>query len=420
MLFRSAFACTAAAAAATLALTSAVSSAPVTEAPQHQHQRRQQSQCQSLGHGPLGFNSSGIGIYSKDPPSTYLEAQDGQIVATTDAPYNGTFFEFIQCNYDPPAYQGKGAIDTYQGYIKAPDGSCLSVDSLTGQDVAIKTEPCDFSGNQYYGGVKDNQHFQFQLDSFFSYYSVVFLGSVPGPANASDFGAGGNYHFSLSDSGVLDVSYLADQPQTGNGGEQLIAQLNGQYVSQKVMSPCKLVKSGPVELVDRQTGQTQSAYAGDSRPNASQFSKRQLLFNGTTTSPDTFSFYQCDSTYMGFQSDDTNYYGHFTSDVPGETGCYTVDQESIITGSLVNLSGSGYNSTSPDSGCGINDGNVQFSSFFHLTNNNGNYEINFLGYTTAEPAQQYSFGLDQDAQDSLQQFLVLNQTSTQYTLRFVD
>lgn len=410
------------AAAVTLVLASSASSSPITVAPKHQTQRRQQPQCKSLGQGPLGFNSTAIGLYSNDPPATYLKPQDGRIVATKDAPYNGTFFEFIQCNYEPPGYEGKGAVDTYQGYIKAPDGDCLTVDSLTGQNVAIKTETCNFSGSQYYGGVSADQHFQFQLDTFFPYYSVVFLGDVAGPVDASDFGEGGNYHFSLSESGELDVSYLADQPQKGNRSEQLIAQLNGQYVSQKVMSPCKLVKSGKVELVDQHTGQTQPAHAGDTSPQSVPFYKELLLFNATTASPDTFSFYQCDSTYMGFQSDDINYYGLFTSDVPGQIGCYTVDHQANFrdNGRYVTLTGNDYNSTSPYSSCGINDGRIQLNSFFHLTNNNGKCEINFLDYTTAEPTDQYGWGLRADTDDASQQFLVINSTSTQYTLRFID
>ncbi|KAJ9475263.1 Pol II transcription elongation factor [Pseudozyma hubeiensis] len=411
-------------AALALAMASSVSSAPVNPISENYQQRRQDSQCQSLGQGPLGFNSSKIGLYSSQPPATWLEAKDGKIVATTDAPYNGTFFDFIQCSYDAPPYLGEGSVQTYQGYIKAPDGNCLAVRPLEGQYVAVVTDTCDFSGDQSYGGVDANQHFQFQLLSFDYFYSVVFLGSTAGPVNASDFGAGGNYHFGLDNTGELEVTYLADKPQTGESSEQLIAQIGSQYVSEKVMSPCTLVKSGHVELVDQGSGQTLPVYAGDSRPGHDSVFDQVLVVNGTATaaSADTFSFYQCNSTYMGFEPDSNNFYGHFVSDVPARTGCYNVEYIDNIGnhGRAVTLSGTNDTSTSPNAPCGVNDGGIQLSSFFHLENENGKYVINFLGHTTADQAEQYSWTLNNEDTDASQQFLVANQTSAEYQLRFID
>lgn len=133
------------------AVLASVSAAPVAEAASQQ--------CASLGKGPLGFNASGIGIYSTNPPAVYVAIDDtttngDRLMASQKAKWEDqTMFEFFNCSYTPPPYFGKGSILTYQGYIKAPDGNCVSISALNTQGAYLSTVPCKFQDDSSMGGV---------------------------------------------------------------------------------------------------------------------------------------------------------------------------------------------------------------------------------------------------------------------------
>ncbi|TKY87580.1 hypothetical protein EX895_003594 [Sporisorium graminicola] len=196
------------------------------------------AQCQSLGKGAFGYNSTSIWIYATTPPGAYLTVDDSKhIVASTVPTYeNQTMFEFFSCLHTPAPYQGKGAIDTYQGYIQAPNGECVTLHDLDNPRTHVETQPCRFNDVTAIGDVAHAQHFQFQTDSFYSYYSAVFLGSTHGPVSTNAFGGGGHRIFSLdpAPSSAAGTSYLKSTKVTGdaqsaNPSTMLIGQLGDEY-----------------------------------------------------------------------------------------------------------------------------------------------------------------------------------------------
>ena len=105
------------------------------------------SECKSLGKGPLGFNASGIGIYASNPPQTYLTFEDNSdyLIASSKPKYEKPeMFEFWNCTYTPPPYQGKGAVEYFQGYIQSNDGKCITASSLKSQGAHFSKEECAF------------------------------------------------------------------------------------------------------------------------------------------------------------------------------------------------------------------------------------------------------------------------------------
>lgn len=395
----------ASAAAVVLAMAPAASGAPFA---------RDAEQCISLGKGALGFNSSEITIYTNKPAGTYLTVDDGHVRASGRPTYeNQTMFEFFNCSYTAPPTLGKGSVLTYQGYIKSPDGNCVTVNTLNSQNVPVRTEPCSFSSQSSLGNVEANQHFQFQLDSFYYYYSADFLGNLAGPVNASDFGAGGNYHFSINEKALM-VSYEADSPQTGKFSEMLFGQLGDQYKpTTRTMPNCTLVKSGSVELVNTKTGETQPVTAGYTAAFPYGYSP---LLNGTGNGE--FSFYQCDSVYMGYESDDNNSYGHFGSNAYGQR-CFSVQSGGDLNDYLIETPASGDEVYQPP--CSLDDNSSQDAIYFHLAKTSDGYEINYLGAPASANAEEYGWQTYKDPQQTDGTTVVeVDPSSTDYKLCFTN
>jgi hypothetical protein len=295
---------------------------------------------------------------------------------------NQTMFEFHACSYTAPPYQGKGSVDTWQGFITTAKGHCLTISELEGQGAVMEAHDCIYDAGRP-AGVRAAQHFQFQLDSFYSFYSANFLGKAKQPSDTQDFGAGGNYHFNLApeedrdDSRlVLTANFLSQEPQEGDLGEMLIGQLGTQYHRPPKQFPeCRLVKRGAVELVNRKTGKAFPVTVhGD---NYNTYDKVPVL-NGTQSYAG-FGFYQCDSEYMGYTSDNTNYYGHLTIEedesegycfarLQGESGAEDAISSQYVYGG----------------GCGTTEDSSQLQTFFHLSVTDTAYEIEFLGQTSVK------------------------------------
>ncbi|CDW94838.1 hypothetical protein [Sporisorium scitamineum] len=330
----------ASAAAAALALAQLSIAVPVSRS-------TADPQCTSLGKGALGYNSSSIGLYSTmDPPEYYITVDSNHLVVSKVPTYeNRTMFEFFNCLYTAPPDFDEGSVQTYQGYIKAPNGECVTNPGITRDLDYVEMKECIFSNNSLLGDVIDNQHFQFQLDTFTYYYSVVFLGETPGPINASDFGAGGNYHFSVPNPLVsVGDSYLdvgrSKQPQTGKLSEMLIAQIGDQYQpTTRQLPKCTLVKNGTVKLVNTKTGETHSVSTNTSNAFIDA-NAAQIDGIGDTG----FAFYQCPAGTKGSNDD-----------------CSTADTD------------------------------AQLSDFFHLAKTDDGYDITFVGTIAAEKAAEYGW-----------------------------
>lgn len=400
------------AAALTLAAVGTTSAVPVSSA-------ASANQCVSLGKGAFGYNSTSIGLYSRGPPAKYLSLKDEHVVESHTPQYqNQTQFEFFNCSYTPPPYEGKGSVETYQGYIKGPDGNCVTVDRLKQSGVPVKSEPCSFTGDSSLGNVEAQQHWQFQLLSFNDYYTAVFLGDTPGPVDQNSSGAGGNYHFSF-DGADLIANYDANSPQQSKQSEQLIGQLGNQYVPPtREMPACKLAKVGGMELVSTSTGQAQPVNAGYTAAFAYGFSP---LLNSTNDS--VFSFYQCDSAYMGYESDDNNIYGHFALNntqysYPGCFNRATGGNGAIPSESLDNYlidTGSVY-------ACPLDDTQAQVGIFFHLAKtSDGKYEVNWLGGPKSDDQKEWGWNVFKDPKQTDGTSVVkVDQNSTEYKLRFTN
>ncbi|EST07245.1 hypothetical protein PSEUBRA_003419 [Kalmanozyma brasiliensis GHG001] len=413
MPFKSTLAASAAAAAAAIALIPAVAAAPSALSPRR-------ANCKILGKGALGFNSTSIPIYSNAPPAYYLTIDannDNQIAVSKTPTYeNQTMFEFIQCQYTPDQYpEGKGAISTYQGHIRGPDGQCVSVQHIKSPNSYVKMEPCDFSGDAAHGGVKAAQHFQFQLDTFTYFYSAVFLGKKAGPQEHETFGAGGHSHWSLQteyqsrpNDKWLFNSFQPSNAQTGDRAHQLIGQLGDQYKPTTKPAPtspaCKLVKSGNMELVNTKTGATQSVTTDF--PSNFPYAKSPLInANGNPT----FNFYQCSSDYMGYTSTDGDYYGHFQSAAYNGTACFS-RQIPTDNGNVNNyILESTYQ-------CLTGDGKAQLPNFFRLKKDARGYEVHYLGSTKSENKPEFGWTLA--AGNGSQPVIVNPSGMTDYQLLF--
>lgn len=222
------------------------------------------------------------------------------------------------------------------------------------------------------------QHFQFQRGGEYTYHSAVFLGETPGPVDATQFGAGGNYHFYMVDSETKDFLAFRDsrtQPQTGDKSEMLIGQLGQTYkVPIKTFPECKLVNT--------KTGETQKVTSNV----AAQFPYgNSPLIHGTGES--NLEFYQCDSTYMGYQQDASNFYGHFASDSSNPKDCFI----HALGGEENNMIIEVFPQDSAGKSCGTDDTYVQVPSFFHLTRTHDGFEINYLGATKSEGKAEYGW-----------------------------
>ncbi|GAC94344.1 hypothetical protein PHSY_001915 [Pseudozyma hubeiensis SY62] len=404
MFLKSTFAATASAAA--LVLASLTSAAPTSS--------NYQPDCKSIGKGAFGYNSSAIGIYSNKPPQTYLTvaSDNNRLIASTVPDYQEqTLFEFFNCSYKPAPYVGKGAIDTYQGYIKAPNGECVTVADTSSSRSYVLTSPCKFNSDKSYGNVDPSQHFQFQTDTFYSFYSVVFLSKVHGPVDTNSFGSGAHYHFSISDKKrpYLISSHQPSNPQDGKLNEMLIAQIGDEYKpTTKTFPACKVVKTGNVELVNTQTGAVHPVTTDYGH----QFPYAQTILIGGTGNP-SFSFLECDSEYMGYKSDSTNTYGHFKSnEFDGEASCFTKqtggDLNDLILESQVNGNPPEY------------DTKDQIPAYFRMQQtSDGYYQLNYLGGRASDNVTPSQWMPKRDASQSDDVTTVfVDASNTGYTLRF--
>ncbi|SJX64385.1 uncharacterized protein SRS1_15026 [Sporisorium reilianum f. sp. reilianum] len=384
-------------------------------------------QCTSLGKGALGWNSSVIPIYSNNPPEYYITVatndSDRLVVSTVPDYETQTMFEFFNCSYTPPASEDKGAIATYQGYIQAPNGECVTAQGLRRVRDYVKTEACRFSGDGALGNVDASQHFQFQLDTFYDYYSVDFLGATPGPVNATDFGAGGNYHFnvpqplSMEGNNYLDLGH-SKQAQTGNKSEMLIAQIGSQYKpTTRQLRACTLVKSGYVTLYNTATRDVKAVTTASSNVNVYAYAPQ---INNGGAGDQQYSFFACDSAYMGYTADACNWYGHFDAYATGQPSCFTRQTSGSLTDYVV-TGPAGRNGASDD--CTTADTEAQLQSFFHLhKTDDGVYEVSFVGATAAEADSTGMYGwvptlAEGEAADGAQDLLV-TQNASDWVLRF--
>ena len=394
-----------------LAHAPASQAAPVASSPV---QRRDAGACTSLGKGPLGFNSSSIGIYNPSPPADYLTFDGGDDhlhaipSSTPDVP---EFFELFSCKVDEPLYPGKGSISVYQGYIQASDGRCIAqVDAKDGSGGYFTKEECNYALD----GAKQDQHFEFALDSFFPYYSVVYLGLEKGPSpNANNsFGSGGHYKLGLSSDKHVTADYQEDEQTSSDRNVAMIAQLGGQYVTPDPYFPtCTLYKTGSLSLVDDK-GTAQPVTPSNNTYNAR--GDWVLVLNGTQ-SDDGFEFYECDSAYMGYTNDDTNHYGHLkTKRERFSDDCFERREINQLATDTI------YSSPSGRGGCFSNDSPEQLSSFFHFDSQSGS--LTFLGARAQRFPSDVQYGwtvkqvVNEPDYDATEIFLT-NKTSP-YTLRY--
>lgn len=403
---------TTSAAVATMALASAATAAPVSS-------NIMPGNCKSLGKGAFGYNSSAIGLYSTQPPNVYLTVdanQHNRIVKSDTPTYeNQTMFEFFGCEYTAPPNHDEGTVETYQGFIKAPNGQCVSILGLYDDSNWVETYDCIFNENSAMGNVAAAQHVQLQLDTFYDFYSVVFLGETPGPVNASDFGAGGNYHFRIDEQPKpyvqqLVYSYESKHPQTGDLKEMLIAQIGDQYVpTKKVLPACKEVHKAALELVNTKTGEVQRVTA-DGPPQSEHGFSVVLNASGRPY----FSFLQCDSTYMGYESDDNNFYGHFRADAFNNTAVYIKQTGGSANNVILEAYETG--ATAPEY-----DDESQIPAFFHMTKtSDGYYQVNYLGARAADNAGQYGWMpiYQPNTPDGKETTIFVDKDTTDYQLRF--
>lgn len=171
----------------------------------------------------------------------------------------------------------------------------------------------------------------------------------------------------------VSVNYLAEEPQKGALDEMLIGQLGTQYVRPDKQFPaCTLVKRGPVVLVNDKTGETLPVTIKDDNYNTGD---NVPALNGTQ-SYNGFGFYQCDSEYMGYRSDEENYYGHLTLQKDEGKGYCFVRQAGVDGLEPYIFSTNAY-----DGECGTTDDAGQVRTFFHLAVTEEGYEISYLGGT---------------------------------------
>ncbi|TKY87581.1 hypothetical protein EX895_003595 [Sporisorium graminicola] len=334
---------------------------------------RQEPLCVSLGKGAFVYNSSAIRVASNDPPAYRLTVHNhsnNYIRESYKPTYEvQTLFKFFNCS---SAAHTADSLATYQGYIQGANSECVTISDLDSESNYVRTAECSFSGDPSMGNVDATQNFQFQRGEEFSYYSAVFLGATAGPVDTAELGAGGEYHFKVNDVGNNYLVYgKNDQPQSVNKNEMLIGYLGQTYkVPAKTFPECKLVKNGTLELVNTKTGDVQSVTANYTVDDSHSL---QPLLNGSGNP--YFSFYACDSSYMGYEADGNNHYGHFSSNGKYVPSCFIGDYAKGSSVGIYEPAFPGHN----DSPCGKYNTNVQLESFFHLAKTNAGYEVNFLG-----------------------------------------
>lgn len=362
------------------------------------------SACTSLGKGPLGFNASGIGIYSTAPPQSYLIFPQGNSDYLTTSPLpkydEPEMYEFFNCTYTPPEYEGKGATAYYQGYIKTADGQCVTASGLEQQGAHFSKRDCIFNDDSA-SAVDATQNFQFSTDTFFSYHAATFLGSTQGPV-PEGFAAGGNYHYNLAplpgdndkDLSYLTLNYLADEPNKGDLREALIGQLGNEYkVPPRELPDCKLIKQGSMVLVDADDASSTKEVTitnPDSKSDEHDFVLRSGSSGNDSTSAASYAllgFYQCDSSYMGYKEDSTNYYGHLA--LGGQQAGYCFSRHYDASG------------PQPDfllnSNCETIDDASQPRQWFHLSVTDDGYEVSYLNSTASQTTARVAANTKSDS-----------------------
>lgn len=374
--------------------------------------------CTSLGKGPLGFNASAIGTYNYYQPGYHLTFDNTQLNRYGDdyllanpahAYDNPEFFELFSCLYSPPEFEGKGSIAVYQGYIQTSDGNCIQrteIDSTAGQ---FSKKPCAFDLDNL-SGDSAAQHFQFSIDTFYSYYTIVPLGSEQGPSNNANgtLGSGGNYKLSLLDlpnlpkQNFVEVDYVSGAEQAGgDANDFMIAQVGNQYQPDKTSFPtCTLVKNGTLSFTDDSGDHPVSV----SSVTYSEYNTGLGLFTNGSQSSQGFEFYQCDSYYMNYTNSGSQHYGHFlTSQDTRYNACFSRD-----TG---NDAGSNPNAIYTQTVCSTSDNSQQLSQFFSYNDVTG--EVHFLGATSSNSSTTVNYWTLQGDQ------IVLTSTPNANNLHYV-
>lgn len=373
-----------------LALAALASASLAAPAPSARATSDPPSACTSLGKGALGFDPSSIGIYTKTPPGRYLGVY-GNVDGTGSQvlqPGNSVpqDFELFSCKKTLNPQGGKGSTDAYQGYITSTitPGECITISEQGKFNAHFASKPCDFSS----GGIAPDQHFQFQKNTFYGYYLLDFLGSTDGPtANAtSTFQSGqGGYHYRLDQDDTFGSDSVSVDYAPGSyvsASNQIIAQI-GQTAAPPTFPACRLRKTGPM---------TYTAPGGAAQ---SVTVNPVPLVNGTQ-SYTAFQFYECESDYMGYESDASAgiFYGHFQ--LASHTSCYVQQNGQFGKGNGLMFAFSG-----TDSPCGNSDTATQEASFFKYDANTGS--VNFLnaakgknpspvGWTLADGYLNLAFG----------------------------
>ncbi|TKY89065.1 hypothetical protein EX895_001596 [Sporisorium graminicola] len=109
--------------------------------------------------------------------------------------------------------------------------------------------------------------------------------------------------------------------------------------------------------------------------------------NNNGASAQQFSFFQCDSAYMGYTSDENNWYGHFDAYAPSNPSCLSRQTGGSLNKYVVQRD----NGTNDK--CSTTDTVAQVNDFFHLSkSDDGFYEISFLGATAADAEKTTAYG----------------------------
>ena len=186
----------------------------------------------TLFNAAIGFNGTATDIYVAPKPAQYLTFDNAAydtnglpVLSYRDANTvsNPETFEFVSCKFFPAEFQGKGAINKWQGYIKTNDGQCLHAKEL-GQTTHLEKKPCLLDNNTP-TGVAYHQSFQFASDTFFDYYDIQFLGKDQSPVSSLFEGAYHPYSFSLRSNNLGDNLQLSfgQRSEGGSRDHQLMA-----------------------------------------------------------------------------------------------------------------------------------------------------------------------------------------------------
>lgn len=147
------------------------------------------SSCKLMGISTLGFNTTGIEIYSKAEPFSWVawdldpygpEDPFKTTLQNSDVPQSGRYSGYYSCKNYAQAQQ-KGDVSVDVGVIadlRIP-GNCYTASALKQNDITLITSPCDFSS----GSPASNQKFLFTGSTFQDYKEVILLADEELPAD---------------------------------------------------------------------------------------------------------------------------------------------------------------------------------------------------------------------------------------------